>query len=224
MDQAIGLLTNVLKANDEYDVLWITLSGLYERSNNIDKALWAAENGLNQLNKLNNRDDKISYANDVIQKLQSKRSKSDDSVKPEITKALLDLERCERENFKQKQHADAIKRLIQIYLNDGNKHEALHYCDKLIEITNYITDFGNKAIVMSYFGDSSGAIKLLHDILREKPHLDSLWYILSDIYEKSGDRDAAFKCAYNCKKALLQSSNPNPQNIADIEAKLTALR
>lgn len=224
MDQAIRLLTDTLETNEKFDVLWITLSGLFERINHFDKALWAAEKCLIELNESNNKDNEISYVFDVIQKLQSKRGKSDSSFNPEIAKALLELDRCEREFFKEKQHTDAIKRLIQMYLNDGNKQEAIRYCDKLIKTTNYITDFGNKAIVMSYFGENDGAIALLHDILRERPNLDSLWYILSDIYEKAGDKSAAFNCANNCKIALQKSNNPNLQKLAEVEAKLATLR
>ena len=84
--------------------------------------------------------------------------------------------------------------------------------------------FANKAIVMFFFGDTTGAIKLLHEILNERPHLDSLWFILSDLYEKRGDIDAAFKAAYNCKRALQKSENPNPQNLADVEARMNVLR
>lgn len=220
--QAIGLLKDVLDDNDNFDVLWITLSGLYERTKCFEEAIHAAKKCLHVLetSKLKDRT-KIAYVSNVISNLFQKKASS---MNPQIEQALQNLKSAETNHPKQKTHADAIKRLIQLYLNDGNENRALHYCDLLIETTSYITDFGNKAIVMSHFGDSVRAIKLLLEILNERPHLDSLWFILSDIYEKSGAIDAAFKAAYNCKKALQKSENPNPQNLADVEVRLNALR
>jgi serine/threonine protein kinase len=222
MKQAIGLLKDALDENEYLDVLWITLSGFYERTKCFDEAIIAAKKCLYVLETSKSKDStNIAYVSNVISRLYQKQASS---ASPEIEQALRKLESTETEHCKQKPHTDAIKQLIQLYLNDGDEKKALHYCDLLIETTNYITDFGNKAIVMSYFGDSTGAIKLLHEILNERPHLDSLWFILSDIYEKKGDIDAAFKAAYNCKKALQKSENPNPQNLADVEARLNALR
>ena len=141
-----------------------------------------------------------------------------------VQKAIQQLHDAEKRFYKQKPHVDAIKQIIQVSMQVGDKQNALKYCDVLIDTTKDINQFANKAIVMFFFGDTIGATKLLHEILSERPHLDSLWFTLSDLYEKKGDIDAAFKAAYNCKRALQKSENPNPQNLADVEARLNVLR
>lgn len=142
----------------------------------------------------------------------------------QIAQAIRELKIAEIEHNKQKLHADAIKRLIQLYLDSGDKQKALYYCDMLIKTTNYITDFGNKAIVMSYFGDYSGAVGLLTDILKEWPHVDSLWYVLSNIHEQHKNYSEAVKAAMKCREILGRSQNPGRQNLMDVEQKIKVLQ
>ena len=219
--QAISLLKSVLAENDSFDLLWLTLSDLYEQSHDVDEALNAAKKCLQILNASKSKDSyKIAYVSKVIDGLSQKQA---NTGMPEIEQAIRNLKAVEIEHNKQKPHADAIKRLIQLYLDNGDKQKALYYCDMLIKTTNYITDFGNKAIVMSFFGDYVDAVVLLADILKEWPHVDDLWYVLSNIHERQKNYTQALKAALECRDILLGKENPDRQNLMDVENKIQAL-
>ena len=94
----------------------------------------------------------------------------------------------------------------------------------LLKTTNYITDFGHKALVMSHFGDHAEAEQLLTDILKEWPAVDSLWYVLSKINEDHGNNREALRAAVKCHEILTKSSNPNRENIVEIETRIRNLR
>lgn len=220
--QAINLLKSVLAENDSFDYLWLQLSSIYEQVHNVNEALNAAEKCLQALNASKSKDsNKIAYVSKVIHDLSQKQA---NAGIPEIEQAIQNLKAAEIEYNKQKPHADAIRRLIQLYLNDGDKEKALHYCEMLIKTTNYITDFGNKAVVMSYFGDYAGAVGLLTDILKEWPHVDALWYVLSNIHEQHKNYSEALKAAIKCRDILLGKENPDRQNLTDVEQKIEGLR
>lgn len=220
--QAISLLKSVLAKNDTFDLLWLTLSDLYEQAHDVNEALNAAKKSLQVLNMSKSKDsDKTAYLSKVIHDLSQKQA---NAGIPEIEQAIRNLKAAEIEYNKQKPHADAIRRLIQLYLNDGDKEKALHYCEMLIKTTNYITDFGNKAVVMSYFGDYAGAVGLLTDILQEWPHVDSLWYVLSNIHEQHKNYFEALKAAIKCRDILLGKENPDRQNLTDVKQKIEGLR
>jgi len=150
--------------------------------------------------------------------------KASKSTSPEILRALQQLKKAEVEFYKQKPHVDAIRQLCQMYLNAGDKPKALYYCDMLIKTTNFITDFGNKALVMSHFGDYDGAVALLTNILQERPHLDLLWYVLSTIHEQQGDINDALQAATIGHEILMKMSDPDKQNIADAENRIHVLK
>ena len=111
-----------------------------------------------------------------------------------------------------------------MYINAGDKQKALYYCDMLIKTTNYITDFGNKALVMSHFGDYDGAAGLLTEILQEWPKVDTLWYVLSSIHEQHGNTQDALQTAIKCHEVLMKSTDTNKQNIADVELRIHNLK
>lgn len=220
--EAVRLLKDVLADNDTFDMLWLTLSDIHEQSYDFSEALDAANKCLQILNKSKSEDnDRIAYVNKVIDGLTEKLKRESS---PEIEQAIRKLRVAEIEHYKQKPHADAIKQLTQFYLNEGNKQKALYYCDMLIKTTNYITDFGNKALVMSHFGDYAGAVRLLTEILKEWPHVDSLWYVLSNVHEQHGNYSEALKAAIKCKEILLRSKNPKRQNLMDVESKIQELQ
>jgi len=220
--QAISLLKSVLAENDSLDLLWLTLSGLYEQAHDVNEALNAAKKCLQILNASKSKDsNKIAYVSKVIHGLSQKQANAGIS---EIEQAIRNLKAAEIDHNKQKSHANAIKRLIQLYLDNGEKQKALYYCDMLIKTTNYITDFRNKALVMSHFGDYAGAAGLLTDILKEWPQVDDLWYVLSNIHEQHKNYSEALKAALKCRDILLGTQNPDRQNLMDVENKIQILQ
>lgn len=220
--EAISLLKSVLSENDSFDYLWIQLSYMYEQVHDVNEALNAAKKCLQILNASKPKDsNKIAYVSKAIHDLSQKQA---NAGIPEIEQAIRNLKAAEIEYNKQKPHVDAVRRLIQLYLNDGDKEKALYYCEMLIKTTNYITDFGNKAVVMSYFGDYAGAVGLLTDILNEWPHVDSLWYVLSNIHEQHKNYSEALKAVMKCRDILLETQNPNRQNLIDVEQKIQILQ
>jgi len=138
--------------------------------------------------------------------------------------ALQKLKKVEVECYKQKPHVDTIRQICQMYINAGDKQKALYYCDMLIKTTNYITDFGNKALVMSHFGDYDGAVALLKNILQERPHLDSLWYVLSTIHEQHDDINDALQAVTKCHEILMKTTASDKQNLADVESRIHVLK
>jgi serine/threonine protein kinase len=220
-DKSLDLLKSTLNADPTLDLLWFMLSSMYEDTGNITESLKAANKCLQVMNS--NANPSPKKIQNIKQKIIDLESKISSSL-PTVQKAIQQMQEAEKRFFKQKPHVYAIKQVIQVSMEVGDKQNALKYCDVLIDTMKDINLFANKAIVMFFFGDTTGAIKLLHEILNERPHLDSLWFTLSDLYEKKGDIDAAFKAAYNCKRALQKSENPNPQNLADVEARINVLR
>jgi hypothetical protein len=93
----------------------------------------------------------------------------------------------------------------------------------LIKTTNFITDFGYKAQVMSFFGDYAGAERLLTDILQEWPQVDDLWYVLSILHERHKNYSEALSAAMKCRDLLLGAQNPNRQNLINIEHRIQEL-
>jgi tetratricopeptide (TPR) repeat protein len=172
----------------------------------------------------------IEFAKHQFQKLEKEfftnkpLIRRTDESSPEIQRVLQQLKSAEIQHNKQKPHIDAVKQLVQLYLNAGDKGNALYYCDMLIKTTNYITDFGNKALVMSHFGDYDSAVALLKNILRERPHLDSLWYVLSTIHEQHDDINDALQAVTKCHEILVKMSDPDKQNIADVENRIHVLK
>lgn len=220
--QAVSLLKETLNNYPKMSFLWFTLSEIQEQNNNLNEAIISATNCLKSLNHYESSD-QIKIQN-VTRRIEMLKQKASASVSPEILRALQQLKKAEVEFYKQKQHVDAVKQLAQLYLNAGDRKNALYYCDMLIKTTNYITDFGNKALVMSHFGDYNGAVGLLTEILQERPHVDMLWYVLSDIHEQHGNIQDALRAAIRCREILVKSANPNKENIADIERKIHILK
>lgn len=221
--EAILLLQDTLKNNPHMDFLWFTLSEIQEQNKNYGDALESAENCLNLLMQNENKNQiKIQRIRGKMELLRRKTFNGDNKI--EIQKALQQLKKAEAEHNKQKPHVDAIKQLVQLYLNAGDKDNALYYCDMLIKTTNYITDFGNTALVMSHFGDYVGAVALLKNILQERPHLDMLWYVLSTIHEQQGDISYALQAATKGHEILMKMLDPDKQNIADVESRIHDLK
>lgn len=220
--QAVSLLEDTLNKYPNMSFLWFTLSEIQEQNNNFSEALISATNCLRLLTQ--HESSNQSKIEDITQRVEMLRQKASTSASPEIQQALQQLKKAEVEFYKQQPHFDAIRKLCQMYLNAGDKPKALYYCDMLIKTTNYITDFGNKALAMSHFGDYDGAVGLLTEILQEWPQVDTLWYVLSSIHEQHGNTQDALRAAIKCHEALMKSPNPNKQNIADVEHKLRALR
>ncbi len=220
--QAVSLLKETLANYPKMSFLWFTLSELQEQNNDFNEALTSAEKCLKLL--MQHQGSNHTSIENIKYRVEMLKQKTSTSSSPEILQALRQLKKAEVEFYKQKQHADAVKRLVQLYLNAGDKKKALFYCDMLIKTTNYITDFGNKALVMAHFGDYHGAVDLLTDILKEWPQVDALWYVLSNIHEQHGNLQDALRAAIICREALLKSANHDKQNMADIESKIRILR
>lgn len=221
-NQAISLLKETLTNYPKMSFLWFTLSELQEQNSNFSEALTSATNCLKLLTQ--HEGSNHTKIQNVTSRIEILKQKASGSSSPEILRALQQLKKAEVEFYEQKQHVAAVKQLVQLYLNAGDKKNALYYCDMLIKTTNYITDFGNKALVMAHFGDYNGAVDLLTNILKEWPQADALWYVLSNIHEQHGNLQDALRAAIRCREALSKSSNPNKQNIADIESKIRILR
>lgn len=221
-NQALSLLKETLTNYPKMSFLWFTLSELQEQNSNFSEALTSAINCLKLLRQYEGSNQ--SKIQNVTRRVEMLKQKASTPSSPEILRALQQLKKSEVEFYKQKQHVDAVKQLAQLYLNAGDKNNALYYCDMLIKMTNHITDFGNKALVMAHFGDYNGAVNLLTDILKEWPQVDSLWYILANIHEQNGNPQDALWAAIRCREALLKSANPNKQNMADIENKIRIMR
>ena len=220
--QAVSLLKDTLNNYPNMSFLWLTLSDIQEQNNNFSEALISATSCLKLITQdKNSNQSKIQNIASRVEMLKQKASKS---ASPQILRALQQLKKMEVEFCKQKPHFDAIKQLCQMYLNAGDKTKAIYYCDMLIKTTNYITDFGNKALVMSHFGDYDGAVRLLTEILQEWPQVDTLWYVLSSIHEQHGNTQDALRAAIKCHEVLMKSPDRNKQNIADVEHKLRGLR
>src|SRR5690606_33708557 len=160
--QAVSLLKETLANNPKMSFLWFTLSELQEQNNDFNEALTSAEKCLKLL--MQHEGSNHSRIESIKHRVEMLKQKTSTSSSPEILQALRQLKKAEVEFYKQKQHSDAVKKLVQLYLNAGDKKKALFYCDMLIKTTNYITDFGNKALVMVHFGDYHGAVSLLTDI------------------------------------------------------------
>jgi len=220
--EAVSLLKDTLNNYPNMSFLWFTLSEIQEQNNNFSEALISATSCLKLLTQYENSNQ--SKIQSIAHKVEMLRQKSSKSESPEILRALQQLKKAEVEFCKQKPHVDAIKQLCQMYLNAGDKTKAIYYCDMLIKATNYITDFGNKALVMSHFGDYDGAVGLLTEILQEWPQVDTLWYVLSSIHEQHGNIQNALRAAIKCHEVLMKSPDSNKQNIADVEHKLRGLR
>lgn len=220
--QAISLLQDTLRNNPQMAFLWFTLSEIQEQNSNFSDALKSAKQCLALLMQNENNDPtKIHNVKCRIEMLQEGSS---DSSTTEIQHALHQLKKAESGCYGEKPHTDAIRHLIKLNTKHGDKQKALYYCDMLLKTTNYITDFGNKALVMSHFGDHAEAVQLLTDILKEWPAVDSLWYVLSKVNEDNGNIKDALRAAMKCHEVLLKSSNPSRQNIEEIEDRIRNLR
>jgi len=220
--QAVSLLKETLANYPKMSFLWLTLSELQEENQDFNEALTSAENCLKLLSQYEaSSRAKIQY---VTRRVEMLKQKTSSSSSPEILQALRQLKKAEVESYKQKHHIDAIRHLIQLYLNARDKKNALYYCDILIKTTNYITDVGNKALIMSYFDDYTGAAKLLNEILQEWPQADTLWYMLSNVHEQHGNIQDALRAVIKCHEVLMSSANPNKQNLADLEIKIRFLQ
>lgn len=221
--QAISLLQNTLKNNPRMGFLWCTLSEIQEQNNKCNDALESARQCLALL--MQNESSNRAKIEAVIRRIDLLRRKSSDGgATSEIQQALQQLKKAEAEHFEEKLHTDAIRQLTKIYTKNGDKQKALYYCDMLLKTTNYITDFGHKAMVMSHFGDHAEAVQLLADILKEWPTVDSLWYVLSKINEDHGNITEALRAAMKCREVLTKSSKPDKQHIVEIEARILNLR
>ena len=220
--QAVSVLKDTLKIYPNMSFLWFTLSEIQEQNNNFSEALISLTNCSKLL--MQNESSSHTKIESINLRIKMLRQKTSKSASPEIKRALQQLKTLEVEHYKQKPHIDVIRHLCQLYLNAGDKQKALHYCDTLIKTTNSITDFGNKALVMSHFGDYDEAVLLLKEILHERPNVDLLWHVLSNIHEKQGNIKEALKAAVKCLNVLLNSKNPNKQNVTDVERKIFDLK
>ncbi len=215
-DKASSCLCRAEELSPDDVEIWHWLMGVNFKNHDAEKTLKYG-------NKLLAANQYVKEATELIQKINQTQKTSNVSSL-EIREALQQLKNAEAVHFKQKSHAAAIKKLIQLYLNTGDKKNALYYCDVLIKTTNYITDFGNKAMVMSYFGDYDGAVGLLTEILQEWPQVDTLWYVLSSIHEQHGKTQDALLAAIKCHELLMKSPAPDKQNIADVEQRIRGLK
>ena len=226
-DEAYRCLLTALEIAPDHSQLWFIKAGIEIETGEQQEAIKSYRRFI-LLEP--NRTEETEFATHEIQRLEKEVLanmpfvRRTDESSPEILRALQQLEKAEVEFCKQKPHFDAIKQLCQMYLNAGDKAKAIYYCDMLIKTTNFITDFGNKALVMSHFGDYDGAVGLLTEILQEWPQVDTLWYVLSSIHEQHGNIQGALSAAIKCHEVLMKSPDSNKQNIADVEHKLRGLR
>ncbi len=221
-NQAVSLLKETLATYPEMSFLWFTLSELQEQNNNFSEALTSATNCLKLLKQYEGSNQ--STIQNVARRVEMLKQKASTSASPEILRALQQLKKAEVEFYKQKQHSDAVRHLVQLYLDAGDKKKAFYYCDMLVTTEDYESYLCYRALIMSRFGDYNGAVVFLTGALKKWPQADVLWYILAQIHEQNGNTKDALEAAIRCREALLKSANPNKQNIADIESKIRILR
>jgi len=221
-NQAVSLLKDTLAIYSRMSFLWFTLSELQEENNNFSEALTSATNCLKLLKQY--EDSNQSKIQNIARRVEILKQKASTSASPEILQALQQLKRAEVEFYKQKQHSDAVRHLVQLYLDAGDKEKAFYYCDMLVTTEAYEAYLCYRALIMSRFGDYNGAVGFLTGALKKWPQADALWYILAQIHEQHGNAKDALEAAIRCREALLKSANPNKQNITDIEIKIRILR
>lgn len=221
-NQAVSLLKETLATYPKMSFLWFTLSELQEQNNNFSEALTSATYCLKLLKQYEVSNQ--SKIQNVARRVEMLKQKASTSASPEILHALQQLKKAEVEFYKQKQHSDAVRHLVQLYLDAGDKEKAFYYCDMLVTTEDYESYLCYRALIMSRFGDYNGAVVFLTGALGKWPQADALWYILAQIHEQHGNTKDALEAAIRCREALLTSANPNKQNIADIESKIRILR
>ena len=124
------------------------------------------------------------------------------------------------------QNTFALTTLAQLYAEESHFNEAISCCDKVIKTGQEIVKaISFKAQLLMYKGDTTSAINSLKSVLRKYRETDALWFILSDIQEKTGDIRGAYDSLKKCQHILVSTGkSKNTENMAMIENKIRQLQ
>ncbi len=124
------------------------------------------------------------------------------------------------------QNAFALITLAQFYAEQSLFDEAISCCEKLINSgQDIVKAISFKAQLLMHKGETVSAINSLKSVLQKYHETDSLWFVLADIQEKTGDILGAYDSLKKCKHILVTSGNrPNEENLTMIENKIRQLQ
>lgn len=136
-----------------------------------------------------------------------------------------------RESFKElikiePQNTFALITLAQLYAEESHFDEAISCCEKVIKTGQEIVKaISFKAQLLMYKGETTSAINTLKAVLRKYHETDSLWFVLADIQEKTGDIRGAYDSLKKCQHILVSAEKgKNAENMAMIENKIRQLQ
>jgi len=119
----------------------------------------------------------------------------------------------------------ALWTLARLYFDNHDTKRTVECCNKLLRYPQYLLGaLSMKAQVLSFVGLYKEATEELQDFLRANPTCDSIWFVLAQIHEYHNNPSAALKCLQVCNNILSKSSNPNKQNMADVNQKIIEMK
>ena len=124
------------------------------------------------------------------------------------------------------QNAFALITLAQFYAEQLLFDEAISCCEQLINSgQDIVKAISFKAQILMHKGETVSVLNSLKAVLKKYHETDSLWFVLADIQEKTGDILGAYDSLKKCKHILVNSGKrPNEENLTMIENKLRQLQ
>ncbi len=124
------------------------------------------------------------------------------------------------------QNSFALLTLAKIYAEKSNFNEAITCCEKVINSgQDIIKAISFKSQLLMYKGEPTSAINYLKGVLLKYHATDSLWFILAEIQEKTGDILSSYESLKICHRIVLSmKQEQNNENLKMIEQKIRQLQ
>jgi serine/threonine protein kinase len=117
----------------------------------------------------------------------------------------------------------AATQLVKSHAERGEFDAALSYCDRLASIPGMmIKEASLRAQILQACGRTEEAITRLTTLVERDPNLDTIWFMLSEIYEREGLRLDALEASKQCLDVLLRFGG-NRDNIDMVKQRISSL-
>ncbi len=117
----------------------------------------------------------------------------------------------------------SLVQLIRLKGGAGDFEGAIGHCEQLEKIPKKrVQAVVLRAQLLQGMGRYELAVKELREVVRNEPHLDEVWFILSELYEREGDLQASLESARHAL-ALLRQRGGDADNIRMLRERIRRL-
>jgi serine/threonine protein kinase/predicted negative regulator of RcsB-dependent stress response len=118
----------------------------------------------------------------------------------------------------------ALQTLVKLHTQDGEFEMALVYCERLGTLPEReVAALAQKAQILQAMGQDREAIGLLKTMVAKNPALDQVWFVLGEVYLRSGHKQEALDAFLHCEQ-LIKSDHQNTDNLQLVRERIAYLK